>query len=1141
MIHRIDRVNPDVDDRVIKPNEARAAVNLRFGASTDDENLSGGTLFLGNEQLTSFVPPAGTNTCVGIYADYENRFVFFALYNNNGTHGIYRINSFNNSVDVVLSGVWLNFQDKYADGTPFNVSISSIDGKLYWTDDLNPPRMVNVEKGIRTEKNKALPGSQTDIYPSPVEEWHYTQLKRPPGMALQVSPQIERVLEDVSLTKRNRSQTDTGFQYSYYYVYDNYEESRLAPYSINTYGNYNVQVTIPVDEFNTYVANKNLVYAVVIVIRNGNDGVWREIRYAKNDATLTNTFTFENIQATSKALVDSDITDARYDSVPLISKTNEIAQNRVVHGNYLVDYESLPGITFDLRFYRAGETDTFSNLPQNIKNTARSFVPWGRYSIGVEFVDIYGRTIPVTSASDKFVERWLPDPIKTLLEPNQGKPNETPEEIYARSQTGVFDNTDMRRVAEYSIKGTPLPLWVDRVNIVRSKCKNIVQMNQSVAVMYLWYRGPDNSEEFFTLIPYGINPEWNPYEVGIPSTTKRPSLDIIFDSTNSTTSEKKYTFMGYAIRLNSGEPFVQKDNQYVYIQPGYDLANTYTNNNGTFPVNWDGIDPKDVYYASTYVKYKVAEIRGSLILINKSDGIYIHPNHVSNPSFPNQDLILTPQSYPVACLNKDASLSEIGNYIQLLYNIILTTEVNVDDDTLYVTENSYSRTEYNSLIATAGEVRGVLFGDCLFSLSVHEYLGGEAAIKIYNPGLPNTTSIIKPVVQRLPTQGWYGFFISMSPIDIWRPEWNQNIGQVNTTNYKQGNTRRLTSALCFSNPLIQGSQVNGINKFNSLDFRQAPAENGPITALVTTNATQREPGVLLSIGTFGISSFYYDAIQLTNVDGSSNVTTTDAFLASQRPLLGQFGTTRPMSVTKTTLGTVYWWSDVVNDMIRYSNAGLERLGLTYSFSNFLRKEYNDNPLLISWYDQMTDEISFSGLNSTTSTFSERFKTFQGTRGYITPGGQYPERAMGIATKMYHILQGQIWVTDIENPFIPKNFLFGEFKDPDLTIVTNESPVSMKRWNQIKIFGDRPTETNLSTSGFPATARDGLTSYIDSNWWIQRKGDWEAAIRRADNTTGGVMAGKLMESRVLYSNFAFTAQDFEKINFIEVRSNVSIVQ
>jgi hypothetical protein len=1124
MIHRIDRVNPDVDDRVIKPNEAREAINLRFGASTDDENLSGGTLFLGNEEVF-FVFPGGTNTCVGIYADYENRFVFFAMYNDLGNHGIYRINSLNNDVKAIVSGAWLNFVLTYADGSPYNVSMTSIDGKLYWTDDFNPPRMVNVEKGIRTEKYKNGDLTQVDIYPLVVEQWHYTQLKRPPGMALQVllANQIEEVLEDVSLTKRNRSQTDTGFQYSYYYVYDNYEESRLAPYSINTYGNYNIQLTIPAAEFTTYVANNNLVYAVVVVIRNGNDGVWREIRYAKNDGSLTGTFTFQNIQAASKTLVDSDITDARFDSVPLISKTNEIAQNRVIHGNYLLDYEAVSGITFTAKFVNTFPDAFNLNDPKN----RRSFVPWGRYSFGVEFVDIYGRTIPVISTSDQYAGPWEPfDDIRGLEAP---KPGEAADLIYTNSQNTEFDNAFGRYSAEYSIKGA-LPSWVDRVNIVRSKCKNIIQMNQSVSLMYLWYRGPDNTDEFFTFVSFPINPQWSG-----GNQSEQPDLYNIWDKNNV---PKKYTFMGYAIRFNSGEPFTQKDNQYVYIRPTY----RYT---GSTLIGGGGSN-LDVYYQAKYVKYKVAEIRGSLILINKNDGIYIHPNAVNDPNFfDQQDLFLSPQSYPISCLNTIGKNSDIESYIQLLYNVILTTEGNVDDDTLYVTENSYSRADYERILQQKNEVRGELLGDCRFSLPLRTYVGGQVDIKIYDAGTPvdkkNPDSVIKSVVQRIPAQGWYGFFISMSPIDIWRPQWNQNIGQVNTTNYKQGNTRRLTSALCFSNPLIQGSQVNGINKFNSLDFRQAPAENGPITDLVATNATQREPGVLLAIGTFGINSFYYDAIQLTNVDGSSNVTTTDAFLASQRPLLGQLGTSRQMSVTKTPLGTVYWWSDVVNDMIRYSNAGLERLGLTFSFSNFLRKEYNDDPLIISWYDQMTDEISFLGIKSTTSTFSERFKTFQGTRDYTTPTGEYPERAMGIATKMYHILQGKIWVTDIENSLVPKNFLFGEFKNPDLTIVTNESPVSVKRWNQIKIFGDKPTETNLSTSGFPAMARDSLTSYIDSNWWIQRKGDWEAAIRRADNTIGGVMGGKLMESRILYSNFAFTAQGFEKINFIEVRSNVSIVQ
>ena len=34
---------------------------------------------------------------------------------------------------------------------------------------------------------------------------------------------------------------------------------------------------------------------------------------------------------------------------------------------------------------------------------------------------------------------------------------------------------------------------------------------------------------------------------------------------------------------------------------------------------------------------------------------------------------------------------------------------------------------------------------------------------------------------------------------------------------------------------------------------------------------------------------------------------------------------------KTPLGTLYWWSEIVNDWIRYSQAGLDRLGQNNSF------------------------------------------------------------------------------------------------------------------------------------------------------------------------------------------------------------------
>jgi hypothetical protein len=468
--------------------------------------------------------------------------------------------------------------------------------------------------------------------------------------------------------------------------------------------------------------------------------------------------------------------------------------------------------------------------------------------------------------------------------------------------------------------------------------------------------------------------------------------------------------------------------------------------------------------------------------------------------------------------------------------------VEADEQTLYTTQLSYSASEYNFATNNGqNDLTGYLYGDAYTCLALKTTMAFANNIKIFSAGNIGGKPVVKDATQEINALGWYGNFISMNPIDIWREQWNQDIGQLNTTDYKDTRNRRLSNAICFSNPIVQGSQVNGLNKFNSLDFRFAPVENGPITALVTTNATQREPGVMLAIGTFGISSFYYDAIQLTNVDGSSNVTTTDSYLASQRPLLGQFGTSRPMSITKTPLATVYWWSDVVNDMIRYSNAGLERLGLTYSFSNYLRKEYNGNEMITSWYDQTTDEILFSGKGKSAATFNERFKTFQGIREYISTSGITPERSMGIATKIYNILQGKIWVTDVNSQTAQNNFVFGKYRNPNLTIVTNESPVTVKRWNQIKVFGSKPSSTTLSTTGFQNLTNESLTSFIDTGWWMERKGDWEVAIRRAQNTPGGVMAGKLMESRILYSNFAFDAQTFSKLNFLEIKSNASIVQ
>jgi hypothetical protein len=298
--------------------------------------------------------------------------------------------------------------------------------------------------------------------------------------------------------------------------------------------------------------------------------------------------------------------------------------------------------------------------------------------------------------------------------------------------------------------------------------------------------------------------------------------------------------------------------------------------------------------------------------------------------------------------------------------------------------------------------------------------------------------------------------------------------------------------------------------------------------------------VLLAIGQNGVSSFYYDGIQLTNVDGTSNVSTSDRYLASQRPLVGNYGAERLRDICVTPLGTVYYWSQGIRDLIRYSNAGLEQLGETYQFMNYLRDQLLSSDRFMITYDQVTDEVILVGNDANAYVFSERFKTFQGARQYYDTNNIRPERGATLSTRTFFFLEGHIWQMG-PNLGTQDNSFFGQVRDPELTIITNEQPTISKQWNSIKVIGEHPNTTDLTSEVIPGLPNGRLTSYIDPGWWINRKGDWDAAIRRDVINGGGIMDGKIMESRILISTFAWDANSFGKLNYIEVKSNKSIVQ
>jgi hypothetical protein len=142
------KMNKDVDDRLLSSNEYREAFNLQINRS---ENSDTGTLqnVFGNSLIQDYrniIDP--TIECIGTYVDESNNNMYLFLTNNKlssyiptAQHSIYVYNTLNGSNIELCTGNFLNFSTL----NPV-LGVNLIEDLLFWTDNRNQPRRINVTK-----------------------------------------------------------------------------------------------------------------------------------------------------------------------------------------------------------------------------------------------------------------------------------------------------------------------------------------------------------------------------------------------------------------------------------------------------------------------------------------------------------------------------------------------------------------------------------------------------------------------------------------------------------------------------------------------------------------------------------------------------------------------------------------------------------------------------------------------------------------------------------------------------------------------------------------------------------------------------------------------------------------------------------
>ena len=389
------KMNKDLDERLIPQGQYRDALNVRV-VNSSGSDVGAIENSLSNEAITSL--ELGANAvCLGAVSDDQDRVIYWFVKSDSGSYICYYDEKVNESGFVLTDTRLLTNQNPKRSVLNFNEShlieaniltdADNLKKFLYFTDGLNPPRKINVERAKTLEVNDF---EQEDI----------NVIVKPPLHP----PSIKNASNDEELDENNL--TDKILMFAYRYVYLDEEKSPISPFSelgfapksfaydfvgaINNSmeNNYNA---IDV-KFNT---GGKLVKSVDILFKeSGNNNIYlagtinkKEKGYGDN---TNQTFTFKN-NSIYKVLPEDEIYRL-YDNVPLTAVTQDIISNRLVYGNYTENFDLIDSDGEDVILnLEADHTYTVLENDDPVP-TARSSRD---YEIGVVYLDDYGRSTTV--------------------------------------------------------------------------------------------------------------------------------------------------------------------------------------------------------------------------------------------------------------------------------------------------------------------------------------------------------------------------------------------------------------------------------------------------------------------------------------------------------------------------------------------------------------------------------------------------------------------------------------------------------------------------------------------------------------------------------------------------------------------------
>ena len=391
-------MNKDLDERLIPEGVYIHAENVSVD-SADAGNIGAVKNQKGNVLIGDL--PAVTNRqltnarTIGAVASEKDNLIYWLIAADE-FDGIYEYNEISGTLVRVLqsnkstptSVSKLNFNKEFV-----VTGINYVNGFLFWTDNYNPPRKINISR-VKADVN----GNGGYAVDDPRIDQDINVIMAPPLNAPKL--RFENT-EDPTLKDQANNMEDRFMYFSYRYKYIDNQYSSLSPFSAVAFQAKDYLVDYNAG-FNKAMLNKyNLAY---ITIFTGNEFV-KEIQIVMRDARSLNTFIIDTIDKENSNISNNVYNEYKFsndktysvlspeqltrlfDNVPLLAKAQDYVGNRIMYGNYTQFYDVFEQIILSVKY------KSFDILDEGAP--IQTFRSDRDYQIGIQYLDNYGRATTV--------------------------------------------------------------------------------------------------------------------------------------------------------------------------------------------------------------------------------------------------------------------------------------------------------------------------------------------------------------------------------------------------------------------------------------------------------------------------------------------------------------------------------------------------------------------------------------------------------------------------------------------------------------------------------------------------------------------------------------------------------------------------